>query len=136
MIKTTLRKLTLALLLLGLPLIGSAVPIEDITPPSVQSIEVSPSPIDVSQAAQTITVDAQATDDLSGISYLAVYFASPSGRESVYVYVSPLSADPGETHYRGSASLPQFSEAGNRAGSPGFWEGRGRQTPSPLREQN
>src|SRR5580704_7194893 len=55
---------------------------QDVTPPVLQGFSFSPTAIDTTTGAQSVTVTAHVTDDLSGFSFGCVFFSSPSGGQS------------------------------------------------------
>src|SRR2546425_2020676 len=95
----------------------------DTAPPVLQGANLSPSAVDVSVAAQTITVDLVLTDDLSGIapgltSLDDFSMISPSGRQSRFLSVSQFQLLSGTNTggiYRAILIMPQYSE-------PGVWK--------------
>jgi Leucine-rich repeat (LRR) protein len=82
---------------------------EDITPPEVMSIEVSPDTIDISDGGKTITVIAEATDDISGIEYFIVGATSPTG---IHSYHSSNLVNTSGNLYSGEILIEEMSEAG------------------------
>src|SRR5664280_220530 len=56
----------------------------DTTPPSLITLSFSAASVNVSAAAQTLTVNATITDDLSGFNYGYIEFISPSGQTAGY----------------------------------------------------
>src|SRR5579871_5007995 len=55
---------------------------QDTMPPVVTGFSFTPGSIDTTTGAQTVTVTVTATDDLSGVSFGCVVFASPSRQQS------------------------------------------------------
>ena len=92
----------------------------DTAPPALQSVSLSPSAVDASSAAQTITVDLIVTDDLSGIapgltSLDDLSMTSPSGNQSRFPSAGQLQLLSGTTTsgiYRATVVMPQYSESG------------------------
>ena len=85
----------------------------DITPPEVSAFSFSPTFIDTSLSAQSITGTASVTDDLSGFSHVHMSFVSPSGSQNRYLYLwRTVSGDPLNGVFDGQAEFPRFSEAG------------------------
>ena len=99
----------------------------DTMPPSIISFDFSPKLVDTSAAAQTVTVTANITDDLSGVDfspdtpsssfYHGVRFTSPSHGQSVLCCAfSPVWTKTGGTTLSGTwqapLTIPQFSEQG------------------------
>ena len=95
----------------------------DTAAPVLQSVVLSPPAVDVSSAAQTITVSLVLTDDLSGFaqgltSLDDFSMVSPSGKQSRFSSVTQfqlLSGTPTSGTYRASLVMPQYSE-------PGVWK--------------
>jgi hypothetical protein len=83
---------------------------QDVTPPALAALSFATN-VDTSSSAATVSVHLSATDDLSGVSFLAVTFESPSGRQ----YESAAA-----TYFQPSLSVaaiadvtfPQFCETG------------------------
>ncbi|GGA36049.1 DUF7743 domain-containing protein [Psychrobacillus lasiicapitis] len=69
---------------------------EDVTPPVLESIEVSPLTVKV---GETITVKAKVTDDMSGVAHVGMVYNSPSSQNKMMIF-----------------NLSQNNE--------GFWEGK------------
>jgi hypothetical protein len=80
----------------------------DTTPPAVQSIAVSPSSVDVTSGAQSVTVTATITDD-SAVYWGYVTWTSPSGTYSTTAY---LSAAGGAT-WSGTANVQRYVQPGD-----------------------
>ncbi|MDY6950242.1 MAG: Ig-like domain-containing protein [Thermodesulfobacteriota bacterium] len=90
-------------------------PPEDLTPPDVVNISVSPTAVDVTAADGQVTVQAHVTDDLSGLDYLYGYLYSPSGRRSLYLHsYSPVSGTRLDGVWEATALFPRYTE-------PGVW---------------
>ncbi len=94
---------------------------QDVTPPTLTALTLSPNPIDVSARPQTLTITFQATDDLSGVDfsapnydYNAAVITSPSGRQNVrcegHAVAGPTSVLSGT--WTCAVTVPEFSEAG------------------------
>jgi hypothetical protein len=119
----TLRRLTIAagtFVLLALPTSASGV-IEDVTPPEVVSVSVSPAAVDVSTSDMTFTVDAEITDNLAGVVHQGnscipsfcftatqILFESPSGAQTASAIFEHVSGD----MYRATVTIRRFAEAG------------------------
>jgi hypothetical protein len=94
--------------------------------PTLTGVAVSPSNLDVSSSDQTVTVDIQATDDISGVAFspctqsqnfnfFAVILRSPSGAQNRYMAPFPFALVAGNRlsgTWRGSFTMPRYSEAG------------------------
>jgi len=95
----------------------------DTAPPVLQGVSLSPPGVDLSSAAQAITVDLVLTDDRSGIVQGLVSLddfsmISPSGTQSRFLAVSQfqlLSGNSTSGTYRAILIMPQYSE-------PGVWK--------------
>jgi hypothetical protein len=86
-------------------------PISDTTPPSIVALSFSASSVDVSTAAQTLTVNATLTDDLSGVYNAYIQFQSPSG-QLAYGFLGRVSGNNLYGHYQATVPFPRFAEAG------------------------
>jgi hypothetical protein len=93
----------------------------DTEAPQLQSLSWTPSSVNTSAGAQTITVTARITDDLSGFDVgpnythgsMQVRFVSPSNSQIVDASVSELvSGLPVDCIVRGTVTLPAFAESG------------------------
>jgi hypothetical protein len=85
----------------------------DTTPPSVSAFDFSPSLIDVSSGAASVTVSLVLTDDLSGVDRAQVNFRSPSGSQTRIAF--PFARTAGTVlsgTWQDTADFPQFSEDG------------------------
>lgn len=89
----------------------------DTTPPQLVSLSVTPNQVDVSSGAQSVTVSAVITDDISGVcadgdsscTHATSSVASPSGQQRVLLgYFTLVSGD----SYTAEAMFPQFAEEG------------------------
>src|SRR6266508_514937 len=101
-----------------LALFGASTPAAaqgDTAPPTLVSLSVSPTVVDVSSSAQTVTVTAVITDDLSGVCpdgdstcvHATSSIRSPSAGQSVLLgYPVAVSGDT----YTFSGTIPQFAE--------------------------
>src|SRR5436309_436893 len=118
----SLRLLSAALVVLTLSAalgIAPAAASNDSTAPVVEGLTVSPSSIDTSGGAKTVTVTAHITDDLSGVSQsccngVSVNFKSPSGQYAYATFYGTQrtsgTAQDGEYSY--TMTLPRYSEQG------------------------
>jgi hypothetical protein len=99
----------------------------DTEAPKLVSLDISPTFVDTSASAATVTATLQATDNLSGIlhSYRSISpnvfndsfyisFQSPSGNQGwgTYFWNQPIAGTDKDGTWQGTADLPQFSEAG------------------------
>jgi hypothetical protein len=87
----------------------------DTTPPTLVSLDFNPKSVDVSSAAQTITVTAHITDDSSGVSYTQIYFNSPSLADQTSASFSLASGTATDGTYQASVTIPKGAE-------PGTWK--------------
>lgn len=79
--------------------------------PVTTSVTVNPNPIDVSAGLRATTVEAQVTDDRSGVRYVYGQFTSPSGRQAAAFSARPVSGEPGVA--RGMTTVARYSEPGD-----------------------
>jgi len=97
----------------------------DTQAPAVAAVSVTPTAIDVSSSDQTLTVDVQVTDDLSGAALtpcgtnsfasFTVVLRSPSGAQNRWFWSSNFSLISGTRLngvWRGTGAMPRFSEPG------------------------
>src|SRR5579859_5113171 len=91
----------------------------DTTPPKLVAFDFNPKTIDVTVGAQTITVTAHLTDDLSGVITLfgavGAQFTSPSGAQTQFGSFGSFNLVSGTSldgNYQTTVTFPQFSEAG------------------------
>jgi hypothetical protein len=80
----------------------------DTAPPSLDTLTVNPSSIDVSSASQSVTVTAVVEDALSGVSDVVVVFWSPSHGQHRYLALAHVSGDT----YAGTVTFPRYAESG------------------------
>jgi hypothetical protein len=86
----------------------------DTTAPALASFSFSPTTVDTSASAQTITVTAQITDDLAGVEFGAFQFESPSN-QSISVYFDSNNRVSGtalDGTYVKNVTVPRYSEQG------------------------
>ncbi len=83
----------------------------DVTPPEIQSLTVVNPDIDVSTSLASVAVEARATDDVSGVSYLSVGFQSPSGRQYASATLYPRTASDPDL-YSGPMLVAGYAEPG------------------------
>ena len=98
----------------GFPLSLTVVSQQDVTPPSLVSISVSPETVDVREGQAPVTVTVDLTDDLAGVQQWQVQFDSPSGNQSLQVSGSPglIAGTILSGTFGSSATLLQSAEAG------------------------
>lgn len=83
---------------------------QDTTSPKLTSLQFDPPKIDTTLGAADVNLKFTATDDLSGVSFLELVFASPSG---AYEHLGPVKWDPQRSVSGSKAvSFPRRSEAG------------------------
>ena len=87
---------------------------QDIAPPELVSIDMTPTSVDVSSAPADITVTVQLTDDSSGVASWSITFLSPSGTQTLEISAFPGLVDGTTTGgtFEGTGTLPQGSEEG------------------------
>ena len=86
---------------------------EDVTAPELLEVTLDTSAVDVSEGPKAVTVRVRATDDISGISSVALNFKSPSGGQEVQTFATaPTTGSFKDGVYVDTVALPQFSEAG------------------------
>jgi hypothetical protein len=105
---------------------------EDTTPPQLEGFAFSPSTIDVSGGAQTVTVTVHVTDDLSGFGSGSVSFVSPLGGQYRGASIQVSNLVGGNVHdgtYQADVVFPQFSKAGTwQVYAFYMWDSVGNQT--------
>lgn len=90
---------------------------DDTTPPTLVTLSFSTASVNVSTAAQNLTVNATSTDNLSGVNYGYITFTSPSGQTAggtqsgFFARTSGTDLNGG---YQVTVPFPQFVE-------PGVW---------------
>jgi PKD repeat protein len=103
-----------AVLSLAVPRPGNAQ--TDTIAPELQDFSFTPTTVNVSGGAQSVTVTLHITDSPAGFSYGMVHFRSPSGGQYHLTPFYPSSHLVGGSVYDGtyqvSVEIPQFSEAG------------------------
>lgn len=77
--------------------------------PNVTEVSISPTSIDTSQEAQTISASATAADDMSGVKSVTLLFWSPTRAQHLYIF---LEEDPATGRFVGSGHVPRYSEQG------------------------
>ena len=84
----------------------------DTTPPSLVALSFSAASVNVSAAAQNLTINATITDDLSGVNFGYIEFTSPSG-QFVEGFFNRISGTSLNGAYQATALFPRFVEAGS-----------------------
>jgi hypothetical protein len=86
----------------------------DTVEPQIASISISPSTVDVTSQAQTISVTIHATDDLSGLRYAYAMLRKPGNSHSNIIKVYQPNAGPGllDQTYTFTMIVPAGSDAG------------------------
>ena len=85
---------------------------EDTSPPQVLAFDFTPKSIDTSAGPQRVTCTWRVTDDLAGVSSVALVLLSPSGQQSINIGGNLISGNALDGLYQGSEELPQYSEMG------------------------
>jgi Bacterial Ig-like domain (group 3)/Carboxypeptidase regulatory-like domain/Bacterial Ig-like domain len=85
---------------------------EDTTPPRLNELGFEPSKIDVSSSAQTVSIGAEISDDLSGLSKATISFRSPSGEVQDTALLERVGGTATAGDYRAKVPFERFSEAG------------------------
>ena len=85
--------------------------IQDVTPPTLTAFGFAPRTIGTAAGSANITVSVSGTDDLAGVSFVLVHFASPSGTQYQQAIAQPF---PPATSFSATINVtfPQFSETG------------------------
>ncbi len=86
----------------------------DTTPPSLVALSFSAASVNVSTAAQTLTVNATITDNLSGVRYGDIEFTGPTGQVTEFVYLPRITGTDLNGSYQATVPFPRFVE-------PGVW---------------
>lgn len=91
-----------------------AQPTSDTTPPQLVSLSFNPPSVDVTAGAQTVTVTARVTDDLSGVftGRSTVSFTGPNLQFLLGVYFNRISGTPLDGTYQAIITIPRYAEAG------------------------
>lgn len=90
--------------------------VQDITPPELVSLDLSPTAINVTSGSANVTLRTRIVDDLSGLNNGYVYLYSPSLTQSKTFYLNSsrrVSGTSLDGWYETTATFPQFSEAGD-----------------------
>lgn len=87
----------------------------DVNLPVLQSVIISPNPVNVSNGGQTVTVTLEASDDYNGISGGNVYLIDPSGDSysSESFYLDMIEGNPNYDTYEVTFYLDEYVESGN-----------------------
>jgi hypothetical protein len=85
---------------------------QDNTPPTLTGFTFSPTQVDTTSTSANVNLTAQFTDDLSGVSYAAVYFYSPSGQHTAGAGLYLSSGTNLNGTYSGTVTIPAFTEPG------------------------
>ncbi len=109
------------LLLAFLVGVSRAAAAEDIEPPVLTSLSISPLLVDTASSAQVVTVTAHITDNLSGVRFATVAFFSPKGQQGEEPNFVLVSGSDTDGVYEAQVPIPQFVE-------PGTWKARIRLT--------
>ena len=88
---------------------GSA---SDTQPPVLTSFTFSPTAVDTTTTSASVTVTAQVTDNLSGVSGVSLQFLSPSGNQEQQCGLNLVSGTNLNGTYQCVLVMPAFSEAG------------------------
>ncbi|MCP4599807.1 MAG: peptidoglycan DD-metalloendopeptidase family protein [Proteobacteria bacterium] len=94
---------------------------QDVTAPQLTSLNITPSAIDTSEAARSVSVTFDVQDDISGVTNSVCYvsglvFTSPSGDQSVTgnaCYFELISGTPTAGTFQTNVTFPQYSEGGD-----------------------
>src|ERR1700727_167087 len=97
---------------LGFPTTLQVTSTQDKNPPVLTSFTFSPQAVDVTNAPATISATAQATDDLSGVTEVAVEWVSPDGTNAVGGGLGLSSGTNLNGTYTSTFTIPQFVEPG------------------------
>lgn len=96
--------LAMCIMGLGVPA-GMVKADEDVTPPTVSSFTVSSQNVDVTTTPQVISVEVQATDDISGISTVSVRATAPGNNGND---LNTTWATEGPSTWSGTMQVPQY----------------------------
>ena len=92
--------------------------VQDITPPELLGLTLSPNLVDVTTGEQTVDVQFEFADDLSGLNYMYLSVLNPSGTTIGGAYASPdpwyeLEGDELGGILKTSFTIPQYAEDGD-----------------------
>src|SRR5579863_3716080 len=96
------------ILFAALPLLAQ----QDTQPPVLTALSFTPTQVDTTSTSASVSVTAQLTDDLSGVTYGYLVFYSPSGQHSVGAYLNLTSGTNLNGTYTGTAVFPAYTEPG------------------------
>ncbi len=99
------------LLFFSLLTVASARAAEDIEPPVLESLTISPSSINTTSAGQTVIVKAHISDR-SGVHFANVKFFSSAGKQGEDADLELLSGTEQDGEFEAQVPFPQYSEAG------------------------
>ncbi len=85
---------------------------QDTQPPTLTALSFTPAQVDTTSTTATVNLNAQVTDDLSGVSFVQGVFTSPSGQHYAYAYFYLTSGTNLNGTYTGTATIPAFTEPG------------------------
>ncbi len=88
----------------------------DMDPPVLQSVVITPNPLDVSNGGNSVTVTLEASDDYNGISDGTIYLVDPSGNQydsSSFTSFDAVSGDSKYGTYEVSFYLEDYVDTGN-----------------------
>jgi hypothetical protein len=89
--------------------------LEDISPPTLATMSFSPDAVNVASSAQTITVRAHITDNLSGFAEGGLSFESPTARRYTYTefgFFKLVSGTALDGMYETTISFPRYLQSG------------------------
>jgi hypothetical protein len=79
-------------------------------------VSITPTLVDVSRSAATMTFHYEVMDDVAGIRYCAAAYTSPSGQQNIsmtaWVPQNVFSGTPNDAVLRADNTLPRYSESG------------------------
>jgi len=92
----------------------SVTSVPDMTAPTLLSVSINPTAVDVTSQPDTVRVQVALSDDLSGVQdYVTSFLYSPSGAQSVYAGLVRVSGTAEDGVWSGDFLIPAFSEAGD-----------------------
>src|SRR5579863_5882520 len=97
---------------LGFPATIGVTSQQDTQPPVLTALSFTPTQVDTTSTSASVSVTAQLTDDLSGVTYGYLVFYSPSGQHSVGAYLNLTSGTNLNGTYTGTAVFPAYTEPG------------------------
>jgi IPT/TIG domain len=87
--------------------------VEDAEPPAVTGLTIEPSSVNTTSSAQTVTVKAQLTDNLSGVAGGSIQFQSPNGKQfTSKATFSKVSGSELNGSWKAEVPFEQFTQAG------------------------